>query len=78
MNNIKAGQVYKDGKEHDAFVVSKVRQLEDYWLVTTIHSDGFACDCPAGSLDDMPEDYELIAEYPTWQEAINSKEFNNA
>ena len=23
------------------------------------------------------EDYELIAEYSTWQEAVNSKEFNN-
>ena len=22
------------------------------------------------------ENYEIVAEYPTWQEAVNSKEFN--
>lgn len=29
-------------------------------------------------LSKIVDGYKLIATYPTWQEAINSKEFNNA
>lgn len=51
-------------KNSEIFVVSNIKDE----FVSVIYNDGFAC-CYSGTLR------ELIAEYPTWQEAVNSKEF---
>lgn len=70
MSKIKVGQIYED---------------EDGWrLCITLYSpvDIYAI-YHQGSMDNWSkkEDFllnkKLIAEYPTWQEAVNSKEFNN-
>lgn len=61
----KAGQVYKS--RSDIYVVT----FNDGFDICVIHNDGF-------TEDECLEDFnlgELIAEYPTWQEAVNSKEF---
>lgn len=63
----KAGQIYKS--RSDLYVVT----FNDGDDICVIYKDGFAS-------DEILEDFnlgELIAEYPTWQEAVNSKEFNN-
>lgn len=72
---LKVGQVYKQlGKpfwreqESDIFVIT--------WIGYTIHlidTDGLTFDMAGNRW--IEGDCELIAEYSTWQEAINSKEF---
>lgn len=61
----KAGRIYKTGS--DIYVVT----FNDGFNICVIHNDGFT---EAACLKDFDLD-ELIAEYPTWQEAVNSKEF---
>ena len=63
----KAGQIYKSGS--DLYVVT----FNDGDDICVIHNDGFTEDA---CLEDFVLD-DLITEYPTWQEAVNSKEFNN-
>ena len=61
----KAGQIYKSGS--DLYVVT----FNDGDDICVIYKDGYAS-------DEILEDFdlgELVVEYPTWQEAVNSKEF---
>lgn len=61
----KAGRIYKS--RSDIYVVT----FNDGFDICVIHNDGF-------TEDECLEDFnlgELIAEYPTWREAVNSKEF---
>lgn len=61
----KAGRIYKS--RNDIYVVT----FNDGFDICVIHNDGFTeYEC----LEDFDLD-ELIAEYPTWQEAVNSPEF---
>lgn len=63
--NAIAGQIYKFGK--DLYVVT----FNDGFDICVIYKDGYAS-------DELLEDFDLgdlVAEYPTWQEAVNSKEF---
>lgn len=75
---IEVGQIYKDcydriyiiTKKHSAIIVSKSKIAYKY---NVILQDGEV-------YDDFTEDEvlnlsKLIAEYPTWQEAVNSPEF---
>lgn len=68
---IKVGQIYKpkNNDNKDAiFVVTKTEKITDFYYV--MWNDGSLFH------HNVSEDYlELIAEYPTWQEAVNSKEF---
>lgn len=66
---IEAGQIYKPINNEDArFVVTLVEEFGCY----IIWDDGSA------SFHNINEEkIELIAEYPTWQEAVNSKEFRD-
>lgn len=74
---IKVGQIYKQKNkpkwrkyEDDIFVISYIS-----YSVHTIYQSGVV---DYTSMRNWIEgDCELIAEYPTWQEAVNSKEFNN-
>lgn len=71
---IKVGQIY-----HSQIVAGKIVvtfQRADGTEFHAVRDDGYFF---VGICDEMDKDYnELIAEYPTWQEAVNSKEFNNA
>ena len=65
---IKVGQIYFIPYLGGKTVVSWIRN--DKTEFALIRDDGFTF---TGSEKDY--DWELIAEYPTWQEAVNSKEF---
>lgn len=61
----KAGRIYKSG--NDLYVVT----FNDGDDICVIYKDGYAS-------DELLEDFNLgglVAEYPTWKEAVNSKEF---
>lgn len=73
---IKVGQIYKEKKlpnwrKHasDMFVVSNA-----YYNISVIYNDGKT---DVVGWEWIRDDCELIAEYSTWQQAVNSKEFNN-
>ena len=66
---IKVGQIYKPKNNKDySFVVTKTEKMGDGCYV--IWNDG-----SPNYHKISEEEIELIAEYPTWQEAVNSKEF---
>lgn len=73
---IKVGQIYTEKKlpnwrKHasDMFVVSNA-----YYNISVIYNDGKT---DVVGWEWIRDDCELIAEYSTWQQAVNSKEFNN-
>lgn len=68
---IKVGQIYEDrGTSTGRMVVSNT-SIEG--LIYLIFTDG---SCGRRSLRDFNlQCYSLVAEYPTWQEAVNRKEF---
>ena len=67
---IKVGQIYKVPYLGGKLVIAQIRADRSNFNV--IREDGFFFIC-----SDIDEKWELVAEYPTWQEAVNSKEFNN-
>ena len=69
MSKIKVGQVRED--IYGLYVIIYYRIEES--LYSVIYQDGAVKIWTGFSV----EDDKLIAEYPTWQEALNSKEFNN-
>lgn len=73
---IKEGQIYTEKKlpnwrKHasDTFVVTNA-----YYNISVIYRDGKT---DVVGWEWIRDDCKLIAEYPTWQQAVNSKEFNN-
>lgn len=62
---IKVGQVYKNHR-NEICVITSIDYNGTYIYITNTGYAGHGVFC----------DNELIAEYPTWQEAVNSKEFN--
>jgi len=68
---IKVGQIYQAPHTKSKRVVTYTE--EDLGLLYSINKDGVSYACRYNSWND----YKLIAEYPTWQEAVNSKEFKN-
>lgn len=69
---IKVGQIYNQWND-EIFVVT----LIDNGAYSVIYKDGFTVTYDDKELDFLFNKSELIAEYPTWQEAVNSKEFRN-
>lgn len=65
---IKVGQIYNIPYLGGKVVVTWIR--DDKTDFSLIRDDGFTF---TGS--DKSDDWKLIAEYPTWQEAVNSREF---
>lgn len=67
---IKVGQVYKSSLTDTIRVVTSI----GYDTVSTIDTYG---DCEEWIYDNLVKccNWELIAEYPTWQQAVNSPEF---
>lgn len=75
---IKVGQVYEEPSQYGfKYVITKIRPYNDEFI-----KKYYQAICDDGSVfdklfeTDIKQD-KLIAEYPTWQEAVNSKEFNN-
>jgi hypothetical protein len=69
---MKVGQVYQSIKQKDKqFVVTSSNKYD--WKSYVISSEGVGSCRWKSDIRKM----KLIAEYPTWQEAVNSKEFNN-
>ena len=77
---IKVGQIRKPKKEYynkapDSLFKIVISYTADDDYCSLIYENG-------NCLEEVPsifveEKTELIAEYPTWQEAVNSKEFKN-
>ena len=66
---IKAGQIYESNRTHAIRVITYVdRDTEE---ASTIFYTGLTYDFPIALI----KEWKLIAEYPTWREAVNSKEF---
>ena len=66
---IKVGQIYKSNLTFAIRVITFIDDSE----VSLIHPDGYV---DRWTFDDIANtNWELLAEYPTWQEAVNSKEF---
>lgn len=70
---IKIGQVYRVKEDGCRFVVTNITgQINPYCL---LYDDGDVFESCPGSV--INEQAELIAEFPTWIQAINSKAFQN-
>lgn len=76
---IKAGQIYKESRW--VYVVTHIENgcFKNMNRVFLILSNGSMMieKVETFELEVELKEVELIAEYPTWQEAVNSKEFNN-
>ena len=68
---IKVGQIY--AKDKQILCVINIIGSFSGLLCYTITARGFVY---KDFYKDFEKDKKLIAEYPTWQEAVNSKEFN--
>ena len=69
MSEIKVGQIYKSNLTLAIRTIAFVDDEE----VSIINIDGFV---DRWKLDEIPiSDWKLLAEYPTWKEAVNSPEF---
>lgn len=69
---IKVGQIYKS-KNNTIFVVSDINK----GFYSVVYKCGYAVTYDENTIS-MPFVFaELIAEYPTWREAVNSKEFRD-
>lgn len=68
---IKVGQIYYSNLWKRNMAVCW--RSADYERTHFICNDGFVVSEAHICFDEM----KLIAEYPTWQEAVNSKEFND-
>ena len=62
---IKVGQIYKE-VNNEIYVISRIADKDCF----VIYNDGYTACYEIKFIYDT-----LIAEYPTWQEAVNSKEF---
>lgn len=71
MSEIKVGQIYKSNFTSAIRAISFIDDEE----ASIINTDGVV---DRWKLDDIPIfAWKLIAEYPTWQEAVNSEYFKN-
>lgn len=79
--NVKVGQVYRTNfsGHYEAIVITHLHQEPDDdipWACDYIYNDGIVVtqdDCDFFDNTDR----QLIAEYPTWTEAVCSQYFNN-
>ena len=70
--SIKVGQIYSTGLLK--WAVTHISDYPKYWA-TLIKNDGVVAGMYYEKDEDVEKQGKLIAEYPTWQEAVNSKEF---
>ena len=67
---IKAGQIFEDA-DNFRFVITLYSPVDIY----IIYNNGSCCNFSRKDFNYL--DYKFIKEYPTWQEAVNSKEFKD-
>lgn len=78
---IKAGQIYEWSALNARFVVCDVKYSE-ITIDGKIIKTPFSVTCKDNNGENymfsgaLSKEWWLIAEYPTWQESVNSKEFN--
>jgi hypothetical protein len=70
---IKVGQIYQY-EDVGKFVISNIQDNEEFYNPSIIWQDG-SVDTLKAMRKSMKIYGKLIAEYPTWQEAVNSPEF---
>lgn len=68
---IKVGQIYRNKCFSNIKIVITQENLAGFNI---IYTDGSVQ--KSVKVDEFDDIFELITEYPTWQEAVNSKEFN--
>lgn len=69
MSKIKVGQIYKT-PSGPRYIITYMGRYKVYLL----YNDGYSMEYPVSSMNNNHDD-KLIAEYPTWEEAVNSPEF---
>lgn len=69
---IKVGQIWRTLNNYK-IVVTSTEEADYEGEVCILYSDGYVFNT---FNDEDVYFHELIAEYPTWLEAVNSKEFN--
>lgn len=75
MSKIKVGQVWQQEND-EIFVVTFIEKYDNDAFL--LYTDGYTSSTYISKDYNPPFIFnKLLAEYPTWQEAINSKEFNN-
>ena len=72
-NEVKVGQVYEFILGDDLKTTIAITDVS-YGLIHFINKIGISDAIFANML--QYQNWNLLAEYPTWQEAVNSKEFN--
>lgn len=79
---IKPGQIYQWYNLNVIFAISHVeyteiiidgKKIKDIFNIIGIGNDGRGY----AFAPNLAQEWSIIAEYPTWQEAVNSREFNN-
>lgn len=70
---IKVGQIYRNKYKYLKNIKIVITQ-ENLAGFNIIYTDGSVQ--KSVKVDEFDDIFELITEYPTWQEAVNSKEFN--
>ena len=76
MSKIKVGQIYRTPITNYIMVVTYVENdkvSEPFNTVIGVYKDGYGVQMFQKEIEGM----QLIAEYPTWQDAVNSKEIKN-
>lgn len=71
-DEVKAGQVYLDILDLETYMIIAITNVND-GMISMINQAGVTDDIHEKLLPE--QDWRLLAEYPTWQEAVNSKEF---
>jgi hypothetical protein len=71
--SIRVGQIYQY-EDVGKFVISNIQDNEEFYNPSIIWQDG-SVDTLKAMRKSMKIYGKLIAEYPTWQEAVNSPEF---
>lgn len=69
---IKVGQIYKD--RDGILAITQINKHINSLRYDYIYNDGMVCSYMR-DYDVLSPGTELIAEYPTWEEAVNSEEF---
>lgn len=70
---LNVGQIYKELETGWLYIITYVTEYSTHLL----YMNGYTIYLPITRTEDITENDTLIAEYPTWQEAVNSKEFRD-
>lgn len=72
---IKVGQIYKSKNDIGFMLITKTTPIDEVHIIVHLIWNNGTTDCLNGIHKDIPIYGELIAEYDSWIEAVNSPEF---